>query len=175
MRDDDCPGVVEELSESEVRHLTAALDDEYQARATYTQVIADFGNVRPFSNIVDAEDRHARALINVFERYGVPVPPDTWPGRAPRYESLHAACEAGVEAEIANAALYDELLASTDRPDIIEVYRNLQEASQERHLPAFRRCAARGGDAPSGGDGDGDERGGPGGGQRRRRRRRGGD
>lgn len=132
---------VEVLSESEVMHLSAALDDEHQARATYAQVIADFGDVRPFSNIVDAEDRHAHALISIFERYGIPVPPDTWPGRAPRYASLHAACEAGAEGEVANAALYDEVLAGTDRADIIEVCRNLQEASQERHLPAFRRCA----------------------------------
>ena len=90
------------LSESERAHLIAALDDEYQARATYAQVIADFGNVRPFSNIVEAEDRHARALIGLFERYGVPVPPDTWPGGTPRYGSLREACEAGVAAEAAD-------------------------------------------------------------------------
>jgi hypothetical protein len=173
MRDGDLlQNGVEGLSESEVAHLTAALDDEYQSRATYAQVIADFGDVRPFSNIVDAEDRHARALIGIFERYGIPVPPDTWPGRAPRYASLHAACEAGVEGEIANAALYDEVLAGTDRADIIEVYRNLREASQERHLPAFRRCAERGGDAPGRHD---DGPGAPGGGGQRRRRRRGSD
>jgi hypothetical protein len=45
------------LSESERGHLMAALDDEYQARATYAQVLEDFGDVRPFSNIVEAEDR----------------------------------------------------------------------------------------------------------------------
>jgi len=131
------------LSESERAHLIAALDDEHQARATYAQVIEDFGDVRPFSNIVEAEDRHARALIRLFERYGVPVPPDTWPARAPRYGSLREACEAGVAAEVANARLYDDLLSGTDRADIREVYENLREASQERHLPAFRRCAAR--------------------------------
>jgi len=157
------------LSESERAHLIAALDDEYQARATYAQVIEDFGDVRPFSNIVEAEDRHARALIRLFERYGVHVPPDTWPGRAPRYGSLHEACEAGVAAEVANARLYDDLLSGTDRADIREVYENLREASQERHLPAFRRCAARdSGDAlEEDGEPDGDH------GHRRRRRRRG--
>jgi hypothetical protein len=156
--------VREPLSESEVAHLIAALDDEYQARATYAQVIADFGDVRPFSNIVDAEDRHARALITLFDRYGVPVPPDTWPDRAPRYGSLREACEAGVAAEVANAELYDELLAGTERADIREVYENLREASQERHLPAFRRCAARESGVPPDQDG----------GHRRRRRHRGG-
>ena len=33
---------------------------------------------------------------------------------------------------------------STDRPQSMSDYRNWQEASQERHLEAFRRCAGRG-------------------------------
>ena len=162
------------LSESERAHLIAALDDEYQARATYAQVIEDFGNVRPFSNIVEAEDRHALALIRLFERYDVPVPPDTWPGRAPRYGALREACEAGVAAEVANAGLYDELLSGTDRADIREVYENLREASQERHLPAFRRCAARESTDAQDDEPARESAGGDGHGHRRRRRRRGG-
>ncbi len=138
------------LSGSERAHLIAALDDEYQARATYAQVLEDFGDVRPFSNIVEAEDRHARALIGLFERYGIPVPPDTWPGRAPRYASAREACEVGVAAEIANTALDDQLGSGTERADIREVHENLREASQERHLPAFGRCASRDvGDTPN--------------------------
>jgi len=151
------------LSESELVDLTAALDDEYMARATYAQVIADFGEVRPFINIVDAEGRHAEALISVFHRYDEPVPADTWPERVAHYDSVGEACEAAVVAEVENAALYERLLAGTDKADILAVYRNLQEASQERHLPAFRRCTQRGGEST--GDGTG---------RRRRRRRRGG-
>lgn len=160
---------METLSETEQADLTAALEDEYQSRAIYAQVISDFGDVRPFSNIVEAEGRHAGALINIFERYGVTVPPDTWPERAPRFASLREACEAAVTGEIANAELYDRVLAGTEREDILRVYRNLQEASQERHLPAFRRCAEREGDAPDGADQEGGGQG------RRRRRHRGGD
>jgi len=153
---------VEPLSDTEQADLVAALDDEYMARATYAQVIADFGAVRPFVNIVEAEGRHAEALVSLFHGYGVPVPPDTWPGRVARYASIREACEAGVVAEVENGDLYDRLLAGTERADILAVYRNLQAASQERHLQAFRRCAERGGDAA--GDGHG---------QRFRRRRRG--
>jgi hypothetical protein len=40
-----------------------ALDDEYKAEATYAAVITRFGPVRPFINIVEAERRHAGALI----------------------------------------------------------------------------------------------------------------
>lgn len=35
-----------------------AIKDEYQARAFYSAVIEKFGPVRPFTNIVQAEDRH---------------------------------------------------------------------------------------------------------------------
>jgi hypothetical protein len=156
------------LSDRERADLIAALDDEYMARATYAQVIADFGDVRPFSNIVEAEGRHVEALLVLFERYGVEVPADAWPGRVPRYSSLHEACLAGVAAEVDNGDLYERLLAGTDRADIVAVYRNLQEASQERHLPAFRRCVERG-SGPAGND-----RAARGGGRQRRRRRRGG-
>jgi hypothetical protein len=132
------------LTETEVRALNDALDDEYRAWATYDQVIADFGEMRPFSNIRAAEARHIEALRAVFARHGLPVPENPWPGKVARYASLQAACEAGVAAEIANGALYERLLASTQRPDILRVFRNLQEASQERHLGAFQRCAQRG-------------------------------
>ena len=131
------------LDESEIAALNAALDDEYHAWTTYDQVIRDFGLVRPFSNIRDAEARHIDALLGLFERYGVPVPANPWPGRVERYPTLHDACIAAVAAEMANAALYGRLLASTTRPDILAVFGNLQEASQQRHLRAFQRCVER--------------------------------
>lgn len=131
------------LSEVEILALHEALDDENLAWATYDQVIADFGDVRPFIPIRDAESRHIRALSRLFERFGLVIPENTWPGRVTRHASLQQACEAAVAAEIANGALYDRLLASTDRPEILTVFGRLQEASQRRHLPAFQRCADR--------------------------------
>ena len=139
------------LNEIEVQALNEALDDEYRAWATYDQVIADFGEVRPFDNIRDAEARHIEALRALFSHYGLVVPANPWPGKVTRYTSLQTACEAGVAAEIENGALYERLLSSTRRPDILTVFRNLQQASQERHLPAFQRCVERG----SGGNGRG--------------------
>ena len=131
------------LTDAEIHALNEALDDEYHAWATYDQVIADFGEVRPFSNIREAEARHIEALCTLFARYGLPVPDNRWPGKVARYASLHAACEAGVAAEIANGKMYERLLAATQRPDILSVLRNLQEASQQRHLVAFQRCTQR--------------------------------
>jgi hypothetical protein len=138
-----------QLSETEIRALNEALDDEYRAWATYDQVIVDFGEVPPFSNIREAEARHIEALCMLFARYRLTVPENPWPGKVGRYASLQTACEAGIAAEIANSEMYDRLLGATLRPDILVVLRNLQEASQQRHLPAFRRCAQ----GPAGGTG----------------------
>lgn len=134
---------MDRLEVPEVRALLEALDDEYRAWSTYDQVIRDFGPVRPFINIRDAEARHIAALRVVCERYAVAVPDNPWPGRVERYASVEEACAAGVAAEIENGRLYQRLLAATRRPDLLQVFGRLQEASQERHLPAFRRCADR--------------------------------
>lgn len=142
------------LTSLEVQALHEALDDEYRAWATYDQVIADFGASRPFVKIRDAEARHAQALLALFTIYGLPKPANTWRGRVTRYSSLREACEAAVAAEIANRDMYERLLGATQRPEILAVLRNLQQASVQRHLPAFQRCVQRG----TGGSGVGGRR-----------------
>lgn len=139
------------LSVDEVHLLHEALDDEYMAFSTYDQVISDFGEVRPFINIRDAEGRHIEALHTLFMNYGLSIPENTWPGRVQRYPTLQAACEAAVNAEVANGEMYERLLSMTRRPEILGVLRNLQEASQQRHLPAFERCANKSLNADCGG------------------------
>ena len=129
------------LNKAEIQTLNEALNDEYLAWTTYDQVIADFGDVPPFPNIRDAEARHIEALCTLFIAYGLSVPENPWPGNVARYASRQAACEAGIAAEIANGKMYERLFETTARPDILAVLRNLQEASQQRHLAAFQRCA----------------------------------
>jgi hypothetical protein len=134
---------VVQLSTKEIAALHEALDDEYKAWATYDQVIDDFGPIRPFINIRDAESRHIDALLQIFNDYDLTAPSNNWVGRVPRYEDVQAACAAGVEAEIENGELYGRIIQSTAQPDILVVYSNLRDASQERHLPAFQRCVER--------------------------------
>jgi hypothetical protein len=131
------------LSEQEISALLQALDDEYRAWTTYSQVIEDFGEVRPFINIRAAEARHIEALLGLFRRHGVAAPANPWAGRVKHYRTVSDACADAVESEIANAALYDHLMASMNRLDLLAVFHNLREASKERHLPAFQRCIGR--------------------------------
>ncbi|NLR72064.1 DUF2202 domain-containing protein [Novosphingobium sp. ERN07] len=124
------------------RILDEALEDERKAEATYAAVLAKFGEVRPFSNIIDAERRHSSAIERQMARLGFPIPPNNWEGRAPIPASLAEACRDAVQAEVENIALYDRLLPTIADGTVRQVLENLQAASRDNHLPAFRRCLA---------------------------------
>lgn len=134
-----------ELTKAEIEGLLLALNDEYMATATYEQVNREFGDPRPFVNIVRAEMRHADRLKALFTKYGVAIPENPWPGKVPTFKSVTEACKASVDGEIANRDLYTKLFKTTERQDIIDTYRALQRASEENHLPAFQRCGGGGG------------------------------
>lgn len=124
--------------------LFEALEDEYKARATYQLVISKFGKIRPFINIIESEQRHIQALLSLFQKYELPIPVDHWAERVTAPASILEACQMGVRGEIENGEMYQRLLALTEEyPDVQRVFLNLQRASQENHLPAFERCAAR--------------------------------
>ena len=122
-----------------------ALNDEYKARAFYRLVIKTFGLVQPFVNIVEAEDAHAKALEALCARYGIPLPPDDWETKLQPPSSVLEACQAGVENEIENIAMYDRFLRETDEPEVRALFQRLQARSRDAHLPAFKRCVAKGG------------------------------
>ncbi len=121
--------------------LRIAVYDEYHAYETYRKTIDTFGNVKPFANIMEAEIRHYSALIPLLEKYNVPVPIDNWYEKIELPDTLVECCEVGVAAEIDNVRMYDNLLLYTqDYPDITDVLYQLQAASYNNHLPAFRNC-----------------------------------
>jgi rubrerythrin len=134
-----------DLEPEEIAALREALDDEYKAWATYDQILRDFGPVRPFSNIIESEARHIKALARLFARYGMPLPPNPWPGKVERYADVREACEAAARGDIENERLYRRLLKAARRADVRTIFERLREASQLRHLPAFQRCLSRGG------------------------------
>jgi len=88
--------------------LTNARNEASQDEYKVPRVITALGPVPAFTNILASGGRHIRALLSLFDRYGLTVPDD--PG-----------------------------------PDVQRVLARLRDASQHRHLPAFRRCAERGG------------------------------
>lgn len=138
------------LDEKTKAMVLEALNDEYKARAFYRLVIKTFGPVRPFINIVEAEDTHAKALEALCAWYDIPLPSDDWEAKLQPPASILEACRAGVEGEIENIAMYDRFLNDATIPDIRALFQRLQARSREAHLPAFERCVARGGETGQG-------------------------
>ena len=117
--------------------LTYAIRDEYLARAEYKVIMDAFGEQRPFINIMKAEGVHVQRLLPLFTAYGVTVPEDTALELTVKPDSLAAAYEAGVTAEVNNIAMYEAFLKQEDLPDDVRaVFEALTRAS-ENHLRAF--------------------------------------
>lgn len=133
---------VGELDENAKEALSAALDDEYKAWTTYGAVMDKFGAARPFVMIRRAEEYHIAALEALFDKYGLDVPQNPYVGKIQAPDSMEASCQAGVDAEIANADLYQNTLLPkvSGHEDIEAVFTNLMNASRNRHLPAFEAC-----------------------------------
>lgn len=140
---DDLKYPAGELDVAAKEALGKALDDEYKAFATYQKVLEKQGMVRPFSMIIRAEENHISSLKSLFDKYGISIPENKYIGKMETLDTLSEACAVGVDAEIANAALYrNELLGKVSNyPDITTVFTNLMSASQQKHLSAFQRCA----------------------------------
>jgi hypothetical protein len=122
--------------------LDEAINDEYKALSVYEAVVAKLGTIRPFSMIMGAEEQHIASLKAIYDKYGLEVPANTWPSKVSAPDTLQEACQIGVDAEIANAALYKEKLlpAVKEYEDITAVFENLMNASEEKHLPSFDKC-----------------------------------
>jgi rubrerythrin len=121
--------------------LTYALQDERIARAEYEAILGAFGDARPFSNIIKAEEAHLRSLTDLFAARTMPVLPDAAPKPAVP-KDWASALGAGRDAEIDNIAMYDRFLAQTLPADVRQVFEQLKAASQN-HLRAFTNSAGR--------------------------------
>jgi hypothetical protein len=122
--------------------LTLAIEDEYLARAEYRLIMQAFGSVRPFSNIIKAEERHIKMLEPLFRKHGFKAPADGAAAHAVKPASLRAALEAGVKAEEENIAMYERFLA-VELPEEVRKTFGYLKAASENHLAAFNRNLAR--------------------------------
>jgi len=122
--------------------LTYAIQDEYLAHAEYEYIINKFGPVRPFSNIIKAEENHISMLKPLFEKYGFQVPKNTAKEHILIPKDLKEALETGVQAEIDNIGMYNILLNKQLPEDVRNIFERLKNASGN-HLRAFRNGLRR--------------------------------
>jgi hypothetical protein len=141
--DADCDGTVVGTDPDDLQGvLVEALQEEYLAEMTYRRVLADFGEVAPFSFIAESEAQHVTALLGLFARRQWTGPEAFWTlGNVSTFDTVTLACAGGVAVEIEDGALYERYLSREDLPsDVVNVFTRLQAASLENHLPAFERC-----------------------------------
>jgi hypothetical protein len=119
--------------------LTYAILDEYLAKATYEEILAVYGDIRPFNRIVLAEQTHIDLLLPLFETYGIAIPENNASESVLVPDSIASALATGVEAEKANILLYESFLAQTDLPDDVRAVFESLKAASEKHLNAFSR------------------------------------
>jgi hypothetical protein len=122
--------------------LTYAIQDEYLARAEYRFIINEYGSVRPFSNIIQAEEQHINMLVPLFTTYGFAVPEDNAEEHIVVPKDLKEALETGVQAEIDNIGMYETFLKKSLPEDVRDVFERLKNASGN-HLQAFRNALSR--------------------------------
>ena len=135
---------VSQLNDKTRDALVAALVDERRAHATYEAVVEKFGDVRPFSNIVNAERRHESFLLPLFEKYRITVPANQFAKEKILVpEILADACRQAIDGEKENIAMYDRFLEFITESDIRQTFTYLRDASRNNHLPAFERCSTR--------------------------------
>ena len=130
------------LSESSRAAVEEALRDELRGEAIYARVLKDHADVRPFSNVIRAERRHAAFLEDLLKARSLAVPALPAGDEVPVYASVKEACAAAVVFETKNVALYDRLLAAGPLPDDVkQAFDHNRMASLDHHKPAFERCA----------------------------------
>jgi len=139
--------------------LTYAIQDEYLARAEYAAILARYGSINPFFNIIKAEDTHIRMLLPLFEANNLTVPINDAAGRIVLPETLMETYAIGVEAERMNIAMYDSFLKEDLPADVSAVFTRLRDASL-KHLKAFENAVSRDGltSGTANGTGRGNER-----------------
>ncbi len=141
----------ESLPKKTQKAILVALDDEYKSWSLYHAILEKHGTAKPFSNIIHAEKRHADALIELLKTYKLPIPKNPYEDGTKEKlvapDSILQACKEGVQAEIDNIKLYDEKIMPDVKgyATISAVMLRLRNASEERHLVAFKRCVNRDG------------------------------
>lgn len=141
------PEMTQPELESTIEALSMALEDERKSEAMYMAVMRVHGERKPFSNIINSERMHQNALLNQFERLGV-QPPASPEFKFDIPQTFEGACQMAIDAESANAALYNTIESKVTDPSILGTFAKLRSASENCHLPAFER--AKGGDTESG-------------------------
>ncbi len=115
-----------------------AVNAEYKAMALYKAIASKHKDTRPFSNWA-LSDR-GEELKALFPKYGVPMPADTFAGKAQAPLSVADACKAANQTETGLVTMYERLLKTVKEADIVGALTLLRDGSKRRLQALERQC-----------------------------------
>ena len=118
--------------------LKYAIEDEYLALNEYEAIIDSFGDLRPYTNIIESEKTHIKYLEELYKNHNMIIPLVETVSYIHIPENITEALKIGVNAEILNISMYENFLNQEISLDVREVFEFLKKAS-ENHLRAFER------------------------------------
>lgn len=118
--------------------LLNALHEERLAAATYQAIVDKFGEVKPFTNILKAEEQHIAAIENLLKVNGIEIPANNITATAPK--TLEESYALAINVEKEDIALYEEMYPNLSDSMIKAVFTRLMNASKQ-HLQAFEAYA----------------------------------
>lgn len=135
---------VKELEEYMLEEmLIYVIQEKYLAQAGYEAIMGEYGEQKPFSNIMKSEESHIEELLPLFAKYNIEVPANDASEHVILAESIEKALENGVKSETNNIAIYEMFLERGLPEEVRAVFVELKESS-EKHLEAFKRGTERG-------------------------------
>ena len=139
------------LSQAEINDLKFLREEEKLARDVYLYSYDKY-QLMIFDNISQSEQRHMNSVLNLLNKYGIPDPASTEIGvfNNPDLQKLYntltkqadissvEALKAGATIEDLDINDIDNFTANTTKPDLLNVYGNLNCGSKN-HIRAFTR------------------------------------
>jgi hypothetical protein len=136
------PNVEEGLSSVEAEALDEAIQDAYQAQATYHTAMATMGNIAPLNQLALAENNQINLLKAIYRtREMEPPVSESNPNNVPTFETLNEVCAEMQEAEANSLQMYTRLLRAQLAEDIRVTFERIQAATEDHHIPTLRTCA----------------------------------
>jgi hypothetical protein len=139
------------LSQAEINDLKFLREEEKLARDVYLYSYDKY-QLMIFDNISQSEQRHMNSVLNLLNKYGIPDPASTEIGVFNNTDlqklyniltkqadiSSVEALKAGATIEDLDINDIDDFTANTTKPDLLNVYGNLNCGSKN-HIRAFTR------------------------------------
>ncbi len=129
-------GTLDETAETALRE---ALLREYVNGLYYEAMIETFGSSRKLNHLARAQKRRAKALLRLFNRYGIEPPARDQAVVPALSATLQESVQVAVEQIEANVSSYDEVLKSELPADVEFVFTNLRNANEHHHLSCLKR------------------------------------